>query len=141
MRLMNGKLTRGVAATLAIGALGGGLVACGGSDSDEDKVTDAVTTALESNDEAICTESFTQDFVEEVSGEKGEAAVKNCEDSFKEDNSETTDIEVTNVKVDGDTATADASFTAGEGDDASEEKASFELAKEDGDWKIDGLGD
>lgn len=111
-------------------------MACGGgSGSDEDQITDLITTAVGSTDASLCTEAFTLKFVETFSdGKMGDEAISECETQLPKDTTENTDVEVTNVEVDGDAATADATFTNSEDGRVS---ASFSLADEDGDWKID----
>lgn len=127
-------------ATLALSAvLGLGLIACGGGggSSDEDQITDLISNAIGNTDETLCTEAFTQNFTETISGEKGDKAIKDCESALKQDTSDNSGVKVTDIKVDGDTATAKATFT---NTDNGSDSATFDLAKEDGNWKIDSTG-
>ena len=99
-----------------------GLIACGGgsdstdtgspSGSDEDQITTLITEAIESDDGSLCTNAFSEGFVENITGQKGDAAVKTCEKQLDADNSDNTDIEVTNIKVNGDKASASVKFKA-----------------------------
>ncbi|MDQ3724751.1 MAG: hypothetical protein M3335_02485 [Actinomycetota bacterium] len=127
------------AALLAMAFVGAG---CGGGDSTTSGGGDAeaeITAVLEESvafeDPApICEENFTDKALEEnYEGKDREAWIEDCSD---DDPGGLTEIEISNVKVDGDEATAKVSALP-EGED---EPAKFtvELINEDG-WKIDGV--
>lgn len=112
-----------------------GLAACGGSsESDEDKITTTVENAAISTDAAVCDETQTLAFMEQTTGGSGKEAEKACEKEAEEGTNQPDSVNVTNVKVDGEKASADAEFKGGQFDKQTLELA---LAEEDGDWKLD----
>jgi hypothetical protein len=112
------------------------LAACGDSNdnsADEDQITAVITRAATSGDPAVCTQDQTLKFTEQTSGgAKGQAAVKSCEQDAKDTAAEK--IDVTDVKVDGDTATATAKATGSIFDQQTIEIA---LVKDGDQWKLD----
>lgn len=115
---------------LAVSALA--LAACGSSESDEDKITSAIESAATGTDPAICTEDQTLAFLEQTGGEKGKAAVEECEkDAEEEENAES--VEVSEIEVEGEEATATAALTGGTLDG---QTLVLALVKEEGDWKL-----
>jgi ABC-type glycerol-3-phosphate transport system substrate-binding protein len=121
----------------AVLALVFGLVACGGSDeSDEDKVVETVETAATSNDPAVCDETQTLAFIEQTTGSNGKEAEKQCEKEAEGGESQPDSVEVSEVEVDGQSATANAKFKGGNLDAQTLE---IGLIEEDGDWKLDEL--
>jgi hypothetical protein len=121
---------------LALLALALGLAACGGGESDEDKVVEVVETSATSTDPADCTALATQAFVEQTQLSEGEEAVESCEEDAKDAEGDPDSVEVTEVEVDGAKATADAEFVGGDFDG---QVLSVALVEEDGDWKMDEL--
>jgi hypothetical protein len=119
---------------LALLALVFGLAACGGGDSDEDKVVEVIETSVTSTDPADCKELATQAFLEQTELEQGSAAVESCEESAEDTENDPESVEVTEVEVDGSAATADVAFTGGSFDG---QTLSVALVEEDGDWKMD----
>jgi hypothetical protein len=111
------------------------LAACGssGSNKDEDEITDAIVTSGTTDDATNCTELETQRFVEQNQFEKGAAAIEECK---KPDDNNADSIDVSNVEVDGDSATADAAVTGATFDG---QTLQISLVKEDGHWKLDHL--
>lgn len=117
------------------------LVAAGcGDDGDsggdaEAEVTTLVQESVAFEDPAtICEENFTEAALEEnYEGKDREARVEDCSD---DDPGGLSDIEVSGVKVKGDSATAEVSATP----DGEDEPTEFtvEVVNEDG-WKIDGV--
>jgi hypothetical protein len=104
-----------------------------GNSADEDQVTAAITRAATSGDPAVCTELQTQKFTEQTSGgAKGQAAVKSCEKDAK--NSAAEKVDVTDIQVNGDTATAKAKAT---GSIFNGQTLDIALVKEGGQWKLD----
>ncbi|MBN9622000.1 MAG: hypothetical protein J0H06_03450 [Actinobacteria bacterium] len=110
------------------------LTACGGGSSDEDKITEAIETAVTTSDPRNCTELETQRFAEQNSAEKGKVAVKTCEEEAKEGANKAKAANVSNVSVDGSKATADAEF---EGGPLNKQTLELALVEEDGKWKMD----
>jgi ABC-type glycerol-3-phosphate transport system substrate-binding protein len=118
-------------------ALSLGFAACGGGgESDEDKVVSAIETAATSTDPAVCDETQTLAFMEQTSGSTGKDAEKECEEEAKSDEDKPDAVNVSQVEVDGDGATANAEFKGGSFDAQTLELA---LIEEDGDWKLDKL--
>lgn len=111
-----------------------GLAACGGGESDEDKITDAIETAATSTDPVVCTELQTLAFVEQTQGEEGKVAVKSCEKETSDGSNNPDTVTVTKVEVDGSNATADAAFVGGSFDG---QTLAVALVEEDGSWKLD----
>ena len=97
--------------------------------SDEDKVRDVVTEFGEKlNDPAVC-DLVSQRYLEEVSGQTGQAAVDACRTDVEESGEAPIDVEITSVEINGDRATVQA--------EADGETGTFELVNEDGEWLID----
>jgi hypothetical protein len=111
-----------------------GLTACGGSESDEDKIVDVIETVTGSNDPADCERLATQRFLEQAELSKGPEAVKNCEENTEEDEDDEEEVEISAVKVDGSSASAEVAFTGGSFDG---QTAAIELVEVDSDWKLD----
>ena len=136
-RSFNPRLLLLVAAMFALALVAAG---CGGDDGDssgdaEAEVTAVIEESVAFEDPAtICEENFTDALLEEnYDGKDREAWVEDCSD---DELGELAEIEVSEVKVDGETATAEVSAQA-EGEDKATE-FSVELRDEDG-WKIDGV--
>ena len=119
---------------LALLSLVFGLSACGGGESDEDKVVEVIETSVTSTDPADCEELATQGFLEQTELEEGAAAVESCEESAEDTENDPDSVEVSEVEVDGSAATADVSFTGGSFDG---QTLSVALVEEDGGWKMD----
>jgi ABC-type glycerol-3-phosphate transport system substrate-binding protein len=117
-------------------ALALGLAACGGGESDEDKIVSMIEESATSTDPAICKETQTQAFMEQTSSASGGAAVKECEEETKSGESNPDSVNVSKVEADGGKATADVAFKGGSFDKQTVEVA---LVEEDGDWKLDEL--
>ena len=98
------------------------------AESDEDQIREVVTEFGEQlNDPAVC-KLVTQQYLEELSGETGEAAVEACESDVAE---EAIDIEIKSIDINGDEATVEA--------EADGEPGTLELEKQDdGEWLISG---
>jgi hypothetical protein len=114
-------------------------VGCGGDDDGgsggdaKAEVTTIVEESVAFEDPAtICEENFTDKALEEnYDGKDREELVADCSEDEPGD---LTDIEVSGVKVEGETATAEVS--AKQGDESG--NFTVELLDEDG-WKIDGV--
>ena len=119
---------------LALLALVFGLAACGGGDSDEDKIVEVIETSATSADPADCKELATQAFLEQTEASEGKAAVESCEASTEDTSDDPDSVEVTEVEVDGSSASANASFSGGSFDG---QTLTVGLLEEDGDWKLD----
>lgn len=119
---------------LALLALALGLAACGGGESDEDKIVEVIETSATSTDPADCEALATQAFLEQTQFSQGEEAVESCEESAKETKDNPDSVEVSAVEIDGSSATAEAAFAGGNFDGQTFTAA---LVEEDGDWKLD----
>jgi hypothetical protein len=109
------------------------LAACGGGESEEEKIVNAIETSATTNDPSACTEFATEKFNEQTTGQKGEAAVKECEkNAEKEETSESADV--SNVEIDGSTATADVALTGGS---LGGQTLTVSVVKEGDQWKLD----
>ncbi len=108
------------------------LAACGGGESEKDKIVGAIETSATSNDPSACTEFATESFNEQITGQEGEAAVKECEkDAAEEESAESADV--SNVEVDGSTATADVALTGGS---FTGQTLAVSVVKEGDQWKL-----
>jgi hypothetical protein len=110
------------------------ITACGGGQSDEDKIVEVLETAETTADPQNCIELQTQRFNEQVSQQQGEAATRVCEKEAKAGEAEAKTVNVSNVSVNDEEATAEVEFKGGPLDSQTLEVA---LAQKDGDWKID----
>jgi hypothetical protein len=113
------------------------LAACGGSDDnggsdDQDQITQAITAAATSGDPATCTKYQTLKFTEQTTGAQGQAAIQSCQKDATNTAADT--IDVTDIQVDGDSATAKGKATGSIFDGQTLKVA---LVKEDDQWKLD----
>ena len=109
---------------------------CGGGKSDEDQVSDVIDQTVTTTTKENCTDLSTKRFVEQVTFETGAEALKDCADPKSNDPADS--AEVTNVKVDGDSATADVAITGSTFDG---QTVKVSLVKEDDQWKMDHIDD
>jgi len=108
------------------------LAACGGGESEEEKIVGAIETSATSNDPSTCTEFATENFNEQITGQEGEAAVQECEkNAAEEETAESADV--SNVEVDGSSATADVALTGGS---FGGQTLAVALVEEDDQWKL-----
>lgn len=119
-------------AFLALAALA--LTACGGGESDEDKIVKAIETAETTTDPHNCTELQTQRFNEQVTQQSGKAGTKACEEEAKAGQAQAEGVKVSNVSVNDEEATAEVKF---EGEALGSQTLEVALAQEAGDWKLD----
>jgi hypothetical protein len=123
-----------IAAALALSACGGG----GGSSSrsggnEEAAIEEAVEKSATTNDPSKCTELQTQAFNEQEKATSGKEATEICEEEAEEGESPAESVDVSNIKVDGETATADAEI---HGSALNGQTVALELQNEEGDWKL-----
>lgn len=116
------------------------LAACGGDDSDssadEDDITAAIEQAGTTDAAENCTEVQTQAFTEQTEFTTGEDAITTCEESAGDGEVAGDSVEVSNIEVDGDSATAEAIFTGGGLDG---QTLAISLVKAGDQWKLDSL--
>jgi hypothetical protein len=120
-----------LAMAMALTACGGGSSSSGGDE--EAAIEKAITTSATTSDPSKCSEVQTQAFNETETGETGEAALKTCEEEAEAESEAAESVTVSNVSEDGDTATAEVAVTGG---GLGGQSLEVELAKEDGDWKL-----
>lgn len=129
-----------IVAAVVVGLLvvGGGiaLLAGGGDDGggDEADVEDAITKAVTGKEPEGCRELVTTSFIQKSTHETGSAAVSECERTRAQNT--VTGVDISDVEVNGDRATATAKPTSGP---ASGRELELTLVKSGGDWKIDDL--
>jgi hypothetical protein len=121
----------GVLSPLALAACGGDDDN-GGSSADQDQITQAITAAATSGDPSACTKYQTVKFDEQTNNGQGQAAVKSCEQDAA--NSVAEKVDVSDVSVNGSSATAKAAVTGSTFDGQTLDIA---LVKEGAQWKLD----
>ena len=116
------------------------LVACGGSSSsssgggEETAIEEAIETSATSTEPSKCTEVQTEAFNEAETGASGEEALKACEEETESEEAEPAEsVTVSNISVNGESATAEVGI---EGSPLSGQSVEIGLAKEEGDWKL-----
>jgi hypothetical protein len=110
------------------------LAACGSSGSnDEGEIEEAIETSATSPDPANCKKLSTQAFMEQSTSSSGKEAVEQCEEDAEEPENNAESVEVTNVEVEGEEATAEVAFTGSSFDSQTLEVA---LLKEGDQWKL-----
>src|SRR5688572_30593703 len=120
-----------VAAVMAAALLA--IAGCGGDDgNDEEEATVAVEEVLTSTDPSVCTDLQTEQYRQQIQLSKGEAALQGCQQELEFTAADS--VEVTRLEIDGDTATVDVAHTGSAFDG---QVVSYELAKEDDQWKLD----
>lgn len=121
-----------LASALALTACGGGSSSSGGGD--ETAIEEAIETSATSTKPSKCSEVQTEAFNEEESGVSGKEALKACEEHVESGESEPAEsVTVSNISVNGETATAEVEI---EGSPLDGQGVELELAKEEGDWKL-----
>jgi predicted small secreted protein len=111
------------------------LAACGGSSGggEESKIEEAIEEAATSTAPSKCTEFQTAKLNETETEQTGKAATKACEESVEAEEGQPESVDVSDVNVNGEKATADVAITGGTADGQGIEVG---LAKEGGDWKL-----
>lgn len=109
------------------------LAGCGGGDNDEDEITEVIETATVS-DPSECTEVQTLRFTEQNQLAEGEDAIEACREDERDASDDPEAIEVSEIEIDGDSATANAAFDGGVFD---QQELKVSLVKDDDQWKLD----
>jgi hypothetical protein len=120
-----------LASALALTACGGGSSSSGGDE--EASIEKAIETSGTSTDPSKCSEAQTEAFNESESGKSGGAALKACEEEAEANVNPAETVSISNVEVDGETATAEVEVT---GSALNEQGLEVEVTKEEGDWKL-----
>lgn len=118
-----------ILSAVALSACGGG-----GGSSDESKIEETIETAATTADPSNCTELETRKFVEQNALGASGNAVKECEKEAEEGEEKAESVDISNVSVNGEAATAEVAFTGGGFNGQALEVA---LVEEGGDWKLD----
>jgi hypothetical protein len=121
-----------LAAALSLSACGGGSSSSGGS-GEEGAIEEAIESSATSTEPSKCTEFQTMAFNETESGETGAAATKACEEEVENEEEPSESVSVSNIKVNGESATAEVEIT---GSDLNGQAVELEVLKEEGDWKL-----
>jgi hypothetical protein len=108
------------------------LGACGGSADETGEVEEVIEASATTTDPADCKKLQTQQFMEQISRESGQAAVESCE-ADAEDDEGVSDATVSTVEVDGSNATAETALEGGGLDGQTIEVA---LLKDGDQWKM-----
>ena len=118
-------------AALALSACGGGG---NNSSADQDQITKQIQFAATSGDPKACTTAQTQHFTDQTSGDNGTgtAAVRTCEQDASQGVADK--VDVSDISVDGDNATAKVAITGSVFDG---QTLNVALVKEGGTWKLD----
>jgi hypothetical protein len=109
------------------------FIACGSSGGDESEIEEVIETSATTTNPADCKRLNTQQFMEQVSQESGNAAVKECEEEAKEGEGAES-VSVSAVEVAGSDATAQAALRGGHLDGQALKLA---LVKDGDQWKLD----
>lgn len=109
------------------------LAACGGGESDEDKIANVIETAATSTDPADCETLQTQAFTEQTTQSSGSEAVESCEREAEEEEG-AEEAEASNIEVEGSSASADVALTGG---GFGGQVLTVSLVKEGDQWKLD----
>ena len=117
-------------ASIALAACGGGS----GSDSSK-QITDTLTTGLKTNSPTVlCTKTFSTGFIQRVYGTQAKCIA--VETKNAKTNKPATAVKVTNIKVDGGTATAIVAVTGGDDGGSS---GQLSLVSQQKGWRVDDL--
>jgi len=133
-----GNRTRGAILALCLATLLGGCG--GGSSSDEDQVRDVITSFVQAGKDRNAAEAcslLSADQVKSVEQLGGGSCATILGGIFSKAKDVGTDVEIQDVRVEGDRATVDATVKA----PGSQPKAeSILVVKEDGEWKLASAG-
>jgi hypothetical protein len=108
------------------------LAACGSSGNDEAEVKEVIEKSATTTDPADCKKLQTQKFMEQTSQESGKAAVEECEEEAENEEGAKS-VDISEVAVDGSSATADATLTGGT---LNGQSVKVELTKDGDQWKM-----
>lgn len=114
------------------------LVACGGGSDDEGDITEVISTSVKSTDPGDCTKLETRRFVEQTEFSTGQDAVRECQVNAADTSDDPDSVDVTDIKVDGDNATANVAFTGGSFGGST---LAVALVKDGDQWKLDRITD
>jgi hypothetical protein len=128
MRRRPAALALCLAAVLAAGACGGG--------GDEDEITGVLETGFTTTDAKVrCEQSLSAGLVERIYGDT--AACRKIEGEDAKNDARATSVDVSDIEIDGDRATATIKLDGGLRSGAT---GPIALTSSGGDWRIDDLG-
>ena len=122
-----------IVVAVVVAASGGG-----GGNKAEDQVAGVIETSFTTTDPAECRKLYTQRFLERQFGGTGQDAVKACADDTRFTGDDPNSVDVTDVRVSGDSATSKTAVNGGIFDG---QTLVFSSRREDDQWKIDRLTD
>jgi hypothetical protein len=128
-----GKSRLPIPAILLALALSVGVTACGGGESDEDKIASMIENAATTTDPATCKEDQTTAFVEQSQGLEGKKGLEECEKSTEEGKGNPDSVDVSEVEAEGDEGTAAVAFHGGSYDG---QTLVVNVVEEGGNWKL-----
>jgi hypothetical protein len=110
------------------------LAACGGGggSGDETKIVDVLEKSLGQPSSTTCRKDETKAYLEQTTHASAATAIKVCE--TRPPGAKNIPVDISNVKVDGSKATADAAFSSGGFDG---QTLTIALVKEGDQWKLD----
>ena len=114
------------------------LSACGGGDGDDDAkqaVRDFVQATNDRDGDRLCGDLLSQEYMEKATGASGDQAQDACKQQLSLIKGlKLRLVAMGDARVDGDRATVRATIVTG----GQRQSRSFQLAKEDGSWKLVG---
>lgn len=122
-----------LASALALTACGGGGSSSSSDSGDEAAIEETIEMSATSTELSKCTEFQTEEFNEQDQGVPAKEALSACEEAAENDKSPAESVDVSNISIEGETATADAALT---GSALNGQTVEVELAKEEGNWKL-----
>lgn len=132
---------RGISVSLAAALATVVVAGCGGGSSDEDQVRDVVTSFVQAGKDRDAAEACSLLAADQVKAVERLGGGGDCAQVlggfFAEANAAGTDVEIQDVRVQGDRATVDATVKAA---GSSPQPESILVVKEDGEWKIASAG-
>jgi hypothetical protein len=109
------------------------LAACGSSENEEEKIVNAIETAATSSNPADCETTQTIKFMEQTSDKEGKKALESCEEEASEAKNHPESVDVEEVEIEGEEATATVAFVGSTFDG---QTLILNVVKEEGDWKL-----
>jgi hypothetical protein len=115
--------------------------ACGDTDDgvdDSEQITNAIQSTWLRADPVVCTKFQTQTFMDQRSFNTGEAAIEECRVGAEDTTDDPEAVEVGDIEIDNDTATASIAFRGSALDGST---VTLAMVEEDNHWRIDRMSD
>jgi len=122
-----------IASALALTACGGGGSSSSGGSGEEEAIAQVIEKSATTTDPSKCTELQTQAFNEQEKDVSGKEATEVCEEAAEGDETVAESVNVSDIKVEGEKATAVAKV---EGTALNDQGVEIELVSEEGNWKL-----